>query len=317
MVRSGAVSAIRHIACPLATSSWFATGEWERAVEVWSTSEQSRVSSFETVLDPGGRRLAAVGENGPVVVAGAYNLYGIDGYDAATGEVLWQRNDLKRVQSLDPLPARQVAAGFEERSLHVLDGDTGETLAKIRAIEHLYARSDRPIAIGVGHSGAAWVGLYDLENGKRLWKEDLCSFTILHAAIGPDSICIAEVGGAVRSLDYDGIEQWRWSPPGGEHVQRLSWSSSGGFFCGVLHPYETKTSPAALITFDERGDIAAANEIADAMEYEFTADGDSLVVSTLDAERYSEGVVLSVSSADVTWRFRTRVPLTAEPKESL
>jgi hypothetical protein len=122
------------------------------------------------------------------------------------------------------------------------------------------------------------------------------------------------VSGAVRSLDFDGIERWRWSPPGGEHVQRLSWSSSGAFFCGVLHPYETRTSPAALITFDERGDIAAANEIADAMEYEFTADGNALVLSTLDAEGYSEGVVLSVSTTDLIWRFRASVPLTAEPE---
>src|SRR5919198_3392303 len=285
MVRSRAVSAIRHIACPLATSSWFATGEWERTVEVWSTSGRSRVSSFETMLDPGGRRLAAVGESSPVVVSGAYHRYGIGGYDAATGEVLWQRNDLKRVQSLDPLPERRVAAGFDERSLHVLDGDTGETLAKIRAIEHLYARSDRPFAIGVGRSGAAWFGLYDLESIKRIWKEELSSFTILHAALGPQSVAVAEVGGAVRCFDLDGIERWRWSPPGGEHVERLSWNESHGLFCGVLRPYETKRSPAALVTFDERGEIAAAAEIAEAMEYEFTSDGNALVVSTLDAER--------------------------------
>jgi hypothetical protein len=315
MAHSRVVSAIRHIACPLATSSWFATGEWERAVDVWSTSERSRVSSFETILDPGGRRLAALGEDRPVVVAGAYNRYGVRGYDAATGQVLWQRTDLKRVQSLDPLPERRVAAGFDDRSLHVLDGDTGETLVKIRAIEQFYARSDRPIAIGVGHSGSGWFGLYDLENFKRLWKEE-SSFTILHAALGADSVSVAEVGGAVRCLDYDGIERWRWSPPAGEHVERLAWNSSGAFFCGVLHPYETKRSPAALITFDDHGDIAAANQIADAMEYEFTADGEALVLSTLDAERYSEGVVLSVSSADVVWRFRSRVPLTAEPERS-
>ena len=151
---------------------------------------------------------------------------------------------------------------------------------------------------------------------KRIWKDELSSFTILHAALGPQCVAVAEVGGAV-SLGLDGIERWRWSPPGGEHVERLSWNASRGLFCGVLRPYETERSPAALVTFDERGDIAAAAEVAGAMEYEFTSDGDALVVSTLDAERQSEGVVLRVPGGEPIWQFRDRVPLTADTETAL
>jgi hypothetical protein len=76
---------------------WFATAECEHAVEVWSLAERRLMSSFETVLDPGGRRLALLAEDRPIVVAGAYHRHGICAYDALSGDRLWQRKELKRV----------------------------------------------------------------------------------------------------------------------------------------------------------------------------------------------------------------------------
>ena len=302
-------SAIRQIACcPTPGAPWFATGEWERAVEVWSIPDRRLVSAFETVLDFGGRRLA-LADDPPIVIAGAYHRHGICGYDAITGEQLWERKDLRRVQTLEPLPGNRVAAGFSDKSLHLLSAATGETLTKIRGVAEMYSRAGHALGLGVGHSGAGWAGVYRLDTGKRLWKEDLASFTALHAAVGPEALVISEVGGPVRCFDHEGIEQWRWQPPRGEHVTRLVWSESLNRFCGVLHPYKTKRSPAALVTLDGAGSLESAVELADAMEYEFTPAGDALVVATLDEhQRSSAGEIVAIPDGRVIWRFREDVP---------
>jgi hypothetical protein len=78
----------------------------------------------------------------------------------------------------------------------------------------------------------------------------------------------------------------------------------------VLHPYETKRSPTALVTFDDDGALAEVVDLAEAMEYEFTPAGEALVVATLDeVERSSAGEVVAVPDARVIWRFREPVPL--------
>lgn len=243
-------------------------------------------------------------------MAGAYDRHGICGYDALTGEQLWQRKDLKRVQELEPLPGDRVAAGFSDRSLHVLAGETGETVITMRSVQALYARSGSDVGIGAAHSGSEWVGLYELESGKRLWKEDLSSFTILHAALAPDATAFSEVSGPVRCLDYSGVERWRWSPRSGEHVQRLAWSDARQRFCGVLNPYAMRDSAATLITFDGAGGVEGAVELTGAMEYEFTPAGDALLVATLDDTGHSSsGANVATPDARLLWRFREDIPL--------
>lgn len=301
-------TAIRHIACPYGSNTMFATGEWEHTVSVWSFEKRRELATFNTVLDSGGRRLALVLEPRPIVVAGAFQRYGIWGYDALTGEPLWARRDLKKVQHLQPFPNGRVAAGFDLRSLQILEAATGETVSKLRGLEELHVGSDARYAIGVPHSGYEWVGLYDLEAGKRMWQVALSSFTILDAALGRETLAFCEVTSAVRCLAYDGVEQWRWTSPSGEHVRSLSWSERADRFVGVLDPYE-ENGNAVLVGFDAAGDLASAIDIGEVVAADFMAGGDRLVVSTLDVEGMSEGLVLSVAGGAVEWRFRPPAPL--------
>src|SRR5687768_10221827 len=104
----------------------FATGDHERRVRLWSGPDRACVAELDTVLDFGGERLALCGsEDEPVVVAGAWSSSGVAGY-AADGAALWQRRDLKQVQTLSPAAGGAlVAACFSDRSMHVLDVATG------------------------------------------------------------------------------------------------------------------------------------------------------------------------------------------------
>jgi PQQ-like domain len=310
-VDRGPVAAIRHIACPRERrSDWFATAEFEHRVDVWSFCERRLVSSFATVLEFGGDRLAFQGDDSPTVLAGAYHRDGICAYDARTGDQRWQRKDLNRIQQVQPLAGDRIAVSRDERPLHVLKRETGETLAEIRGAVGCYGPADREVALlELGRRGPKSIVLYDLVTLDRLWKTSLSSFAVLDAAFGPDALAVSEAGGPVRCLDYDGIEQWRWSPPLGEHFLRLTWSEGLARFCGVLLEYESRGSQA-LVTFGEQGEIESAIEIAAATEHAFLAGGDLLVVAPLDdAKTSAAGEVLAVPTAELVWRFRESVPL--------
>jgi hypothetical protein len=305
------VAAIRHIACPFESRpQWFATAEFERRADVWSLADRKLMSSFSTVLDFGGDRLAFLGGDSPTVVAGAYHRHGVCAYDARTGEQRWQRRDLKRVQQVQPLAGGRLAVSLDERPSHVLTRETGETVTTIREAVACYGTADRELAlVAVGRRGPKAVVLYDLVTGRRRWKEGLSSFAVLDAALGPDALVVSEAGGPVRCFDYDGIERWRWFPPPGEHVLRLAWSNGLGRFCGVLLEYES-TGSQALLAFGGNGEIESAIELAAATEHAFLAGGNLLVVAPLDDGGTSAaGEVLAVPSAELVWRFREPVPL--------
>jgi hypothetical protein len=293
---------IRHIAWAFDDSTLFATGEWERIVEVWSIPERRRVSRFETVLDPGGRRLAFVGAERPVVVAAAWARYGIRGYDAVTGECLWQRRDLKKAQILTTVSGRRVAAGIEGRPLHVLSCDTGETLLMLRGVSSLHGRRGAAQAVAIVGSGIA---LFDVESGRRLWRADGPMYgSLLHAALGPDGVAVSQMGGPVCCYDMAGTEQWRWSPPGGEHVLRLGWSPSGNLL-GVLRPYETRVSPGALLAFGPDGGLTSAAELVRPRAFEFDRGGELLALSTELVEGGPPaGSLRRVPDGSALWQFR-------------
>lgn len=74
------MTGIRHIAPAAASDRLFLTADFERRVRVWSFAERSLIAELDTVLDFGGRRLALCGAETPIVVAGAWERYGICGY---------------------------------------------------------------------------------------------------------------------------------------------------------------------------------------------------------------------------------------------
>jgi hypothetical protein len=64
------------------------------------------------------------------------------------------------------------------------------------------------------------------------------------AVFSPDALCLAEYVGPVRCIDCEtGNERWRYVPPQGFHVIRLSYQADEAFY-GYLFGYE---SPKAVL----------------------------------------------------------------------
>ena len=198
------MSDLRQVAAPPWEEDLLVTAEFERVVHVWSRQRAARCATFETVYDFGGRRVALVPGEQPVVVAGAYTRHGVCGYDLS-GELLWQDRSRTNVQILTALAGGRVAVSCNRGPTRVLDVVTGDEVGSLRGVLEV-------IALAEGLSlvvGSGWCRLLDgaLESlGPRIP-------TGLHpvwlGATDGEHLVIGELGGRTRILDQDGRERGR------------------------------------------------------------------------------------------------------------
>src|SRR4051812_25475088 len=111
---------IRHVAAPRWEPDLFVAGEFDRTAQVWSVSRATEVAHVDTVFDFGGRRLALVTGEMPVIVAGAWARHGVCGY-SLTGEQMWQNKARSAVQTVTALASSRVAVGYATGPAAVLD----------------------------------------------------------------------------------------------------------------------------------------------------------------------------------------------------
>ena len=186
---------IRHIAPQAASDRLFLTAVFEHRVRVWSFADRSLIAELDTVLDFGGQRLALCGQETPIVVAGAWERHGICGY-APDGTRLWQRKDLRQPQYISPTAdGALVVAGFDQRPLHVLRAESGETVATVRAVRRFYASP---------------------------YTDDVASFD-------------ADGGSSVSCGDLTGETLWRWTCPPEVNCPALAWDGDASEWVGVLN----------------------------------------------------------------------------------
>src|SRR4051794_3081527 len=98
---------IRHMDAPRWEPDLFVAGEFEQTAHVWSLERATEVVKIDTVFDFGGRRLALVTGDTPVVVAGAWARHGVCGY-SVTGEQIWQDKTRSAVQHVTALARGRV-----------------------------------------------------------------------------------------------------------------------------------------------------------------------------------------------------------------
>jgi hypothetical protein len=89
---------IRHISTSN-KGSRIALAEFEKVVQIFDILEKKMISEFETILDFGGRRVA-INNNGEICICASYEKNLLCGYETANGRKIWQREDIKKIQSV-------------------------------------------------------------------------------------------------------------------------------------------------------------------------------------------------------------------------
>ena len=131
---------IQHIAVPHCAFDMFATAAGDVRVSVWSFKERRHLGTIDTCLSFGGRRLAVVPGTPVRVVASAYHVHGVCCYDLASGQLLWQRKDLKKSEILRLLPGEPPTIGVtgDGYSYKILESKSGQTINEIRSVRQAW-----------------------------------------------------------------------------------------------------------------------------------------------------------------------------------
>jgi hypothetical protein len=283
-----------HLAFPrMREMNLFATGRYENIVDVWSFSERKKLSDFNTILDFGGFRLAIIVSDSPVVSTGSW-AKGITTYTVANGSILWTRPDLRRIQQIcdlsdDKLPL--IGVSLDSGPYHILRADTGKEHSKLAGIETVYASLFEPLYFLVDNTRQVHLSALRIP---PIWKKDINSFAILHAAFSPKQVVFSEARGPVSCFDFYGTKVWEFQPQNNHHILRLVWDIALQRWLGIDWNFKHGGSKN-LFEIDIAGSARLLMNIGNCRQAEFSPDGSYLITSI--------GKVISTQSTAPVWTF--------------
>jgi outer membrane protein assembly factor BamB len=268
-------SAIRHLATSR-SGEIFAAAEFESVVSIWNLETETKQTEFQTVLDFGGDRLA-IDKEGKRCVTAAYHVHGIACYSAQTGEVLWQRKDLKKAQRICVLPSQsEIACGFENGPLQVLSMHDGKTLQKIRGCRRLWISPFEPIQL----ADRARLELQTLD-ASTIAKIDRESFATLSVAFGHGAVAVSEAAGPLRCVETgSGQLLWRYQGPAGSHSLTVGYHSELRRFLAIEWPYEKGGIKSLLLFGIKNGEVEARFPLGSSIIETFCLGGTHLLSSS-------------------------------------
>ncbi len=222
---------------------------FEKKVQIWNFANAELVSELDTVFQFGGRRLT-LSPTGEYCVAARFRAGqngGVVCYETRSGRKIWHRSDLRRVQGVKFSAANEaIWCEVEGQPVLSLDINTGLTLGSMRTICDVF---DSPFTQHMLQEPRGRDRDLTIVGSKTLLVPR-STFAILDATFSPDALCLSEANGPVRCLNLEtGKERWRYQPPAGNHVLRLSYQADQSFY-GVQWAYEGG-GPKLLLRFSQ------------------------------------------------------------------
>ena len=297
---------IRQIAVSESTP-FFAVGAFEHDVTVWDYSQRRKVAELKTILDFGGERLAISNREPPLLIAGAYNRYGICAYNLSpVGAVAWWRRDLKKPQMISVSERLGlISSSFDDAALHILDVTTGDSIRKFsrKASECYFGPLDDEIILAESF-GEVWSA--SIKTGRVMHRFPV-QRGALHVAQSEDHILISDLGETddntkpiiqttpARLLCYSRDARLLWQADAATlaHFLRTAWCPELSLWFAVEWPY-VYGGPSKIKAFTPEGKLAHEATIGDVITV-FFLQGRCLVTSN--------GEVLELPSLNVLWRF--------------
>jgi outer membrane protein assembly factor BamB len=269
---------IRHIATSF-NGQRIALAEFTSIVQIFDITDQQVLSEFETVLDFGGRRIV-IDEGGEICVCGCWERYGICGYEAATGKLIWQRKDLKKVQHIQTLRSDKniLFTEFETGASRLLDIRTGADVGKLSGVEFYFESKFQSINV---FDKSAKIQIVDRATSKVKANIERQSFATLDISFAPESVLITESAGPLSCYDTaDGKLKWRNPLNEDGHFLRVSYNENSGVYLGISWPLVSRIHGKKLKYINrENGQIEKEISINNPAETEFAFDGKILVTS--------------------------------------
>lgn len=268
---------IRHISTSF-SGHIIALAEFETQVQIFDIDTFKVISEFKTVLSFGGQRIA-INEIGNICVCGAWAKYGICGYNTNSGNLIWQRKDLKKVQNLQILRSdpKVLFASFAREASRLIDFETGADIDKIPNTINYYQSKFEAIDV---FDRSSSIDLIDRINKKRISKIERKSFATLDLTFNKDSFCVSESAGPLSCYDlFNGQLKWRSYASIDGHYLRIGFNESIDMFVGITWPYANGGDKKIKYINPITGVIENEINIKQPFETEFAQDGKLLITS--------------------------------------
>jgi hypothetical protein len=282
-----------YLHCPIKGNDLFVTADYLGFTKIWSFINREEIVAFDTRIDAGGDRMALAMTPTPLLITGAYDVHGVSGYDALTGEPLWQRKDLKGIQYLRWIPGNGdtplVGAGFDTKPFLILNGLTGEVIRSLRGYRRLYPSGYSHFVLGITSSEGRLISMTDWS---VQWKYRLQSHAVLDATVSNNYVIFSEAGANLRCFNMKGDHQWELKPPSGSHFIRIGWNATSNCWLAIKHSSE-KRVPKELYIVDIKGKINSKKNIGDFEECEFFSGGNYLITSS--------GKIIDTLDGNIHW----------------
>ncbi len=134
-------SAIRHLSVS-DESGIIVAALFEETVQIWSWKTGQQIGEFQTMLDFGGRRLA-LSPDGRKCIVGAWGRKGrgaggLAAYSVPDGRLLWNRDEIKRIQNVRISGSGQeIYCGVEGSSAYIIEAATGEVRGTVKCASEI------------------------------------------------------------------------------------------------------------------------------------------------------------------------------------
>ncbi|MFN8138193.1 MAG: hypothetical protein U0R49_00160 [Fimbriimonadales bacterium] len=268
--------------------------EFESVVHIWDYDRGMQVASFQTIFDPGGRRVA-VSPDSAIVFAAAYGRGGVAAYCAKTGELIWQRKDIRKVQRLVAFE-QFLGVSLEGLSSLILRASDGSTETRVVRTNEVWGFSGSGFVVG---ASSREIFIYAWPSLDRLARIPMTSAGVLDVGISNSEIIVSEMNFKVRAFDRKTFEKmWEYDEPNERNITTL-FPVGGSDVCYAVafrtkEPYRSlvgrfdcKTGEFAKILEPVRL-FAAVNTAGDRLimtegeVYSLTANGEAELTHKLD-----------------------------------
>jgi WD40 repeat protein len=215
------VSMVHQIAA-LDTPPLVAIALSDSRIQIWSWSTGKQLGEFKSNFTLGGKRMALT-PDGAVCITGGWGR-GLAAYSVPSGDLLWHRRDIHRLQSITlNASGNDIYCGIETRTVLVIDVKTGETTSKIARAEKVFASMYSP------HELVVKKDKYMVRGESEVTIPAL-SFGLHTSAFSPGTVCFSEPHAGARCVDLRSCELL-WHHPSIYFNQAIYHPRTKLFYC--------------------------------------------------------------------------------------
>jgi hypothetical protein len=280
-------------------SSLIAATEFESQVRVYDVERRELVTELLTPFQYGGRLVAVIGSDRPLLLAGAYYSHGVAAYDVRQSRLLWQRKDMNRAQAITVCErTRRVGISRDGAGTSILCADSGETLLTLRGTEDLEFGPDPNLVLELGRKGAA---VLNTSTGTANWRVPGPCFWGTWGDSGvvvnrhyEDSGEYGSFGPAfLEAFSPGGDPLWRFPARQGAHFLHMAFNSVANTW--TCYEFGYATDESHLLTLTPEGELVARVVVPARVS-----------CATTGGARYavlSDGSVRDPLTSEVIWQF--------------